>query len=60
MKSTTDLVETFTRVADELHSQYALGFVPEKLDGKTHKLEVRLKPPGLLAQARKSFVAAER
>ena len=25
---------TFARVADELHRQYLLGFVPQKLDGK--------------------------
>ena len=49
---------TFARVADELHRQYALGFVPAKLDGKTHSLEVRLKRAGLTARARKSYVAA--
>ena len=45
LQSTDDLKATFARVADELHHQYALGFTPEKLDGKTHKLEVRLKRP---------------
>ena len=30
---------TFTRVAQELHSQYVLGFTPQVLDGKIHKLE---------------------
>ena len=29
---------TFTRVAQELHSQYVLGFTPTMLDGKVHKL----------------------
>jgi Ca-activated chloride channel family protein len=53
-----DLQSTFTRVADELHKQYALGFVPGKLDNKTHSLEVRLKRPGLTARTRKSYVAA--
>jgi len=53
-----DLAATFARVADELHHQYALGFEPAKLDGKTHKLEVRLTARGLTARARKSYVAA--
>ena len=53
-----DLRTTFARVADELHQQYALGFEPTKLDGKTHKLEVKLKTKGLKARARESYVAA--
>jgi len=51
------LMTTFARVADELHRQYALGFEPPKLDGKVHKLEVHLKRPGLVARARKSYLA---
>lgn len=57
LESTDDLGATFARVADELHRQYAMGFSPEKLDGKTHKLEVRVKRPGMSARARKSYVA---
>jgi VWFA-related protein len=57
LESTDDLGSTFARVADELHRQYAMGFSPEKLDGKTHKLEVRVKRPGMTARARKSYVA---
>ena len=52
------LNETFTRVAQELHSQYILGFTPQALDGKVHKLEVRIKKPGLTARSRKSYVAS--
>jgi Ca-activated chloride channel family protein len=52
-----ELNSTFTRVASELHSQYVLGFSPEVLDGKIHKLEVTVKRPGLVARARKSYVA---
>jgi len=33
-----ELGPTFTRVAQELHSQYVLGFSPAALDGKIHKL----------------------
>jgi Ca-activated chloride channel homolog len=58
LKKTDELGATFTRVAQELHSQYVLGFSPEKLDGKVHKLDVRVKRPGMTARARKSYVAA--
>jgi Ca-activated chloride channel homolog len=53
-----ELSSTFTRVAQELHSQYVLGFTPTLLDGKVHKLAVRMKQPGMTARARRSYVAA--
>ena len=34
-----DVTAAFTRVAEELHSQYMIGFAPPALDGKTHKIE---------------------
>jgi Ca-activated chloride channel family protein len=58
LDQTSDLAPTFTRVAQELHSQYLLGFTPEVLDGKTHKLLVRVKQPGMTARARRSYVAS--
>ncbi len=58
LTTTNSLSSTFAQVADELHRQYALGFEPPKLDGKSHKLEVRIKKPGMTARARKSYVAA--
>ena len=57
LKKTADLGETFTRVAQELHSQYVLGFSPEALDGKIHMLDVRVKKAGMTARARKTYVA---
>jgi VWFA-related protein len=54
-----DLRSTFARVADELHQQYALGFQPTKLDGKSHDLEVKVKVKGMKARARKSYLAAK-
>jgi Ca-activated chloride channel family protein len=54
-----DLGPTFTRVAQELHSQYVLGFTPANLDGKVHKLEVKVKRPGTTPRARKSYLAAK-
>jgi Ca-activated chloride channel homolog len=56
LKKTDDLGPTFTRVAQELHSQYVLGF-PPATDGKLHKLEVRVKKLGMAARARKSYLA---
>jgi Ca-activated chloride channel family protein len=56
LKNSDDLGPTFTRVAQELHSQYVLGF-PPATDGKLHKLEVRLKKSGMTARARKSYLA---
>jgi Ca-activated chloride channel family protein len=57
LDKTSDLAPTFTRVAQELHSQYVLGFTPALLDGKLHRIAVRVKKPGMVARARKSYVA---
>ena len=52
-----DLAAAFTRVADELHSQYLLGFTPPKRDGKVHDIDVRVSQRGMTPRARKSYVA---
>ena len=57
LKDTDDLGPTFTRVAQELHSQYVVGFAPSVQDGKLHKLEVRVRPRGMTARARKTYTA---
>ena len=57
LKSTDELNSTFSRVADELHRQYVLGFTPALLDGKLHKLDVAVKRPGMSVRARRSYVA---
>jgi Ca-activated chloride channel family protein len=54
---TTELNSTFTRVADELHRQYLMGFSPETLDGRVHKLDVQVKVPGMTARARTTYQA---
>lgn len=59
LTSARDLAATFTRVANELHHQYALGFTPEKLDGKMHDLTLRLSKPDLTPRARKRYLAAK-
>jgi Ca-activated chloride channel family protein len=58
LKKAADLAPTFTRVAQELHSQYVLGFTPGQLDNRVHKLAVRVKQPGMTARARRSYMAA--
>jgi Ca-activated chloride channel family protein len=55
---TVDLAPTFTRVAQELRSQYLIGFAPAALDGKVHKLEVKVGRLGMTVRARKSYLAA--
>lgn len=57
LKDTDDLGPTFTRVAQELHSQYLLGFEPQKPDGKVHRIEVRVSRPGLVARGRRTYQA---
>jgi Ca-activated chloride channel family protein len=47
----------FTRVAEELHRQYWLGFAPPVRDGKVHQIAVTVKRPGMTARARQSYVA---
>jgi Ca-activated chloride channel family protein len=52
-----DLGAAFAQVADELHSQYLIGFAPPRRDGKAHDVDVRVSERGLKARARKSYVA---
>lgn len=58
LKKDADLNSSFTRIAQELRSQYLLGFSPATLDGKVHRLEVRVKRPGLKARSRRSYTAS--
>ena len=59
LTSPRDLASTFAHVADELHHQYALGFTPEKLDGKMHDLTLHLSKPEYVARARKRYLASK-
>ncbi len=59
LTSPRDLANTFAKVADELHHQYALGFAPEKLDGKMHDITLHLSRPDLVARARKRYLASK-
>jgi len=57
MKRNADLGATITRVADELHHQYAIGFPALNLDGRLHTIGIRVNRDGLSARARKSYLA---
>jgi VWFA-related protein len=57
--SPRDLAFTFERVADELHHQYALGFTPEKLDGKMHDIGVKVSRADVNVRARKRYLASK-
>ncbi len=58
LKKTTELAPTFTRVAQELHSLYTIGFQPTVLDNKEHRLEVKMKQAGQTGRARRSYIAS--
>jgi VWFA-related protein len=58
LKKTADLNATFTRVSEELHAQYTLGFSPPELDDKVHLIDVTVKQAGAKARGRKSYVAS--
>jgi Ca-activated chloride channel family protein len=58
LKVDADLNSSFTRVGQELRSQYLIGFSPAALDGKVHKLQVRIQRPGHSARSRRTYVAS--
>jgi Ca-activated chloride channel family protein len=55
-----ELPATLGEIAEELRRQYLLGFTPAKMDGKEHRLVVRVKRPGATVRARTSFIAPQR
>jgi len=55
----SQLKTAFKVIADELHLQYLLGFVP-KVDGKRHDISVRVTRPGVTIRARESYRAESR
>lgn len=57
LDKTSDLAPTFTRVAQELHSQYVLGFTPALLDGKVHRISIKAKT-GMTVRARRTYLAS--
>jgi Ca-activated chloride channel family protein len=60
MEDIATLRETFVRISRELRHQYWLGFVPARLDGRAHEIEVKVKRRGVDVRARKHYVALPR
>jgi VWFA-related protein len=60
LQETSDMAAVFTKVADELHRQYWLGFTPQVRDGKVHAIQVRVRNKDLTVRARQSYLAAAR
>jgi VWFA-related protein len=60
--NTTDLTAGLRRVSDDLTSYYLLGYYSSNaaLDGKYHKITLRVKRPGVRVRARKGYRAATR
>ncbi|MEN3339944.1 MAG: Ca-activated chloride channel [Acidobacteriota bacterium] len=58
---TADLGPATARIAEELNSQYVLGYSsPRPGDGKYHAIRVTVAPPGYKVRARNGYVAARR
>src|SRR5690606_7571922 len=57
LRGDDDLGAAFAEVADELHRQYLIGFVPPERDGKVHRIEVRVGERGLKPRTRRDYVA---
>jgi Ca-activated chloride channel family protein len=55
MEEGESLTPVFERIAEELHSQYLIGFVPTVRDGRSARIEVRTTRRGLQVRARRSF-----
>jgi VWFA-related protein len=51
-----DLAATFTRVVDELHHQYLIGFVQPEADGQPHQVQIATRT-GAQVRARTSYLA---
>ncbi|MEP7271803.1 MAG: VWA domain-containing protein [Acidobacteriota bacterium] len=61
-RSLAELNEAFGRLADQLRTQYTLGFYStnDARDGAFRKLSVRVKKPGFTARARLGYYASRR
>jgi Ca-activated chloride channel homolog len=57
LRRTADLGPTFTRVVQELRALYVLGFSPENLDGREHRIRVATRDSRMKVRARERYVA---
>ena len=52
-----DVNSLFTRLMQELHYLYLIGFTPQQLDGKVHALDVRVNDRSLVIRSRRHYLA---
>ena len=57
LKKQDELGPTFTRVAQELHSQYVWVSAPRSTTARSTSSKCKIKQPGMTARARRSYVA---
>jgi VWFA-related protein len=56
---TSEIDAALRRIADDLSSYYLIGYSStEKLDGRFHRITVRIKRPGVNVRARRGYLAA--
>lgn len=55
IKNKKQLPETFARLADELHRQYILGFVPKGTVSGRHRVAVSVSGEGLTVRSRRNY-----
>jgi Ca-activated chloride channel family protein len=60
LKDPAEISAAVARIADDLQSQYVLGFEPTKADGEFHPIAVEVKGRGLTVRARAGYVASGR
>ena len=61
VQSSSELVEATARIAEELNSQYVLGYTsPRGADGQYHSIRVRVAGADYRVRARNGYVAAPR
>jgi Ca-activated chloride channel homolog len=61
VRDTADLAPATARIAEELNSQYVLGYSsPNPGDGRYHGIRVAVATPGYKVRARNGYVAARR
>jgi len=62
VRSTTNLNQAFSRIADELRKIYSLGYYPsgERKAGYKYAIKVRVYRPNLKVRARENYIAEEK
>ena len=60
LSTSAELGPVFAQVADELHRQYLVAFVPPERDGARHTVAVRLRDAALTARTRQAYIAPGR